>query len=343
MSVSLVTVTWSVEDMALAGVTGSITFTLSQPVTDTSTGNVYLPSPSRNYPFTGVPGESDALIANDSPSLNPQGTYYIVTIAGNTASYTYNVALDHADGATQTLGTLLENQVQPVTQYAQYLQLPSGGPPSAGEVPVATGTGTQVQWGPAGAGGSGFPASPVVTGTPVAGQVLTATSASAATWETPAGGGGSGTVTSVTAGDASITVGGTAAAPTVETGTLDKIASLHPAAAAVGFNGQKATGLANGSASTDAVAFGQLGTAAFSASSSFDASGAAAAAQSAAEAASLPLPSGTATAGYVPVATGSGSATTWQAVSGGGTSGNIDGGSATTGQLPVGVIDGGNA
>lgn len=97
---------------------------------------------------------------------------------------------------------------------------------------------------------------------------------------TPPGGAG---VLSVTAGDASVVVGGTATAPTVESGTLDKIAQLHPAAAAVGFNGQKATGLANGSAAADAVAYGQLGTAAFQSTAAFDAAGAASTAQANAE------------------------------------------------------------
>jgi hypothetical protein len=73
-----------------------------------------------------------------------------------------------------------------------------------------------------------------------------------------AGGGGGGMVNSVTAGDLSIVVGGTAANPTIETGTLDEIATLHPPVAAVAMNGQKITGLANGSGAQDAVAFGQL-------------------------------------------------------------------------------------
>jgi hypothetical protein len=85
------------------------------------------------------------------------------------------------------------------------------------------------------------------------------------------------TVNSVTAGDASITIGGTATNPTVETGTLDEIASLHPAAGAVTVNGQKLTNLANGGNAQDAVAYGQLGTAAFVPTGTFDASGAAAA------------------------------------------------------------------
>jgi hypothetical protein len=67
-----------------------------------------------------------------------------------------------------------------------------------------------------------------------------------------------GRVTGVTAGDASISVGGTAAAPTIETGTLDQIAALHPPAAAVAMNGQKITGQAAGTASTDSANVGQV-------------------------------------------------------------------------------------
>jgi hypothetical protein len=66
-----------------------------------------------------------------------------------------------------------------------------------------------------------------------------------------------GLVTSVTAGDTSIVVGGTSAAPTLETGTLDVIASDHPPAANWSNNSHKITSLANGLASTDAAAYGQ--------------------------------------------------------------------------------------
>jgi hypothetical protein len=75
------------------------------------------------------------------------------------------------------------------------------------------------------------------------------------TWVAPAG---SGTVTSVTAADASIVAAGSGSAPTLATATLDVIATLHAPAAAVPMNGQKLTGLANGTAYTDAAAFGQL-------------------------------------------------------------------------------------
>jgi hypothetical protein len=64
-------------------------------------------------------------------------------------------------------------------------------------------------------------------------------------------------VTGVTAADGSVAIGGTSTAPTVRTGTLDVIATQHPPAAPVPMAGQKLTGVANGSASTDGAAYGQ--------------------------------------------------------------------------------------
>lgn len=68
----------------------------------------------------------------------------------------------------------------------------------------------------------------------------------------------SGGVSSVTAADTSIVVAGTASDPTLTTGTLDLIATDQPPAADVPMNGQKITGLADGTDPTDAAAFGQL-------------------------------------------------------------------------------------
>ena len=72
------------------------------------------------------------------------------------------------------------------------------------------------------------------------------------------GGGGGGTVKSVKATDTSIVVAGTATDPTIATGTLDVIAADHPPAADWSNNAHKITGLANGTAATDAAAYGQL-------------------------------------------------------------------------------------
>jgi hypothetical protein len=69
---------------------------------------------------------------------------------------------------------------------------------------------------------------------------------------------GTGTVTSVTATDTSIVVAGTGAAPTIATATLDVIAADHPPAANWSNNSHKITSLANGSASSDALAVGQV-------------------------------------------------------------------------------------
>ena len=105
-------------------------------------------------------------------------------------------------------------------------------------------------------GSSGYPAEPVVSGTPADGDVLQASSATAASWQAVSG---TGTVTEVAAADPSIVVTGTpTTTPELATGTLDVIAAQHPPVAAVAVNGQKITGLANGSASTDAAAYGQI-------------------------------------------------------------------------------------
>lgn len=67
-----------------------------------------------------------------------------------------------------------------------------------------------------------------------------------------------GTVKAIAAADTSVVIAGTTTSPTIATGTLDVIAADHPPAAAVAMNAQKVTGLANGTAGTDAAAFGQI-------------------------------------------------------------------------------------
>lgn len=81
------------------------------------------------------------------------------------------------------------------------------------------------------------------------------TAGSPGTW---ANAGSSSGVSSVTAGDTSIVIGGTGSAPTIATATLDVIAADHPAAAAWSNNSKKITSLANGTAAQDAAAFGQI-------------------------------------------------------------------------------------
>lgn len=75
---------------------------------------------------------------------------------------------------------------------------------------------------------------------------------------TPAGGGGSGSVTTVGSGDSSIVVTNPTTTPSLQIATMDVLFGNRPPAAAVAFNAKKITGLANGTSSTDAAAFGQI-------------------------------------------------------------------------------------
>src|SRR5579864_3962635 len=72
------------------------------------------------------------------------------------------------------------------------------------------------------------------------------------------GGGGSGTVTNVSSANTAIAVATPTTTPVLTLATLDVIATDGPPAAAVAMNTQKITGLANGSAATDAAAYGQV-------------------------------------------------------------------------------------
>lgn len=110
IALSTVTVTWSIEDAVLAGTSGTVSFTLSRALTDTSTSDVVYPGPL-TYTFSGT-GRSDPLVANDNPDLEPSGSYYTITITpdGSAASYQYTAVINAANGATQTLGSLITAQ-----------------------------------------------------------------------------------------------------------------------------------------------------------------------------------------------------------------------------------------
>jgi hypothetical protein len=102
-----------------------------------------------------------------------------------------------------------------------------------------------------------------VSGTPTAGQVPTATSGTAATWQTPAG--------SLTAAS-TVTAGTTAGQPSSAgsattysrgdhahgTPAVPRLDQVGAPTADVSMNSHKLTGLTNGSAASDAAAFGQI-------------------------------------------------------------------------------------
>lgn len=89
----------------------------------------------------------------------------------------------------------------------------------------------------------------------------TVTNGGGGTAQVAVSGGGSGTVTNVSSADTSITVTNPTTTPSLKLATLDVIATNEPPAAAVPMNAKKITGLANGTVSTDAAAFGQIPTA----------------------------------------------------------------------------------
>lgn len=95
-----------------------------------------------------------------------------------------------------------------------------------------------------------------VSGTPPsANQLLQAVDATHAAWATV---GGTGTVTSVTSADTSIAVATSTSTPVLTVAALNTIAANHATSGSVAMNSNKITGLANGSASTDALAVGQV-------------------------------------------------------------------------------------
>lgn len=77
-------------------------------------------------------------------------------------------------------------------------------------------------------------------------------------WEQGGSSGGGGGVTQVSSADTSIVVTNPTTTPSLKVATLDVLATNEPPAASVPLNGQKITGLGNGTAATDAAAFGQV-------------------------------------------------------------------------------------
>lgn len=106
MAVTLVTITWDELDIGSAGVSGSVRFTLSQALEDTTTGAIYEPG-ARSFPIVNGVGQSVPLVPNDSDELTPDDTYYTIIIAVSGQPPRSMLKLINADlGTTQALGEL---------------------------------------------------------------------------------------------------------------------------------------------------------------------------------------------------------------------------------------------
>jgi hypothetical protein len=143
-TLNYVTVTWDELDCAGEDLAGRVTFTLSNALLDVPNGKTYN-TPIRSYGFVNSTGSSDPLVANDNTAF-VAGSYYTVTVAiSGQEPYSFNAPINFANGASQTL-TALQETAGSITPLYQYLPLPAGGPPAAGEVPVATGVGEKSVW-----------------------------------------------------------------------------------------------------------------------------------------------------------------------------------------------------
>jgi len=142
MALQTVTVTWDEQDTGAGALGGYVSFQLTADLQDTADGIDVRRNPPETVFFTGPSGSSPPLAANDSPGITPAGTAYVITVAirGQPPVH-FTSQLNHANGATQTLAYLQANAAVPVTQYGQYLPLPSG-TKVPGAVPVVQADGT---------------------------------------------------------------------------------------------------------------------------------------------------------------------------------------------------------
>ena len=91
-----VTVTGSFRDAAGQALAGTVYFTPSTTLTD-STGNVVIPAYTKPYPLTGGALATAPLVATDCADIEPTGWTYLVTVAlQNLQQYSYNVLIPAA-------------------------------------------------------------------------------------------------------------------------------------------------------------------------------------------------------------------------------------------------------
>jgi hypothetical protein len=126
VALETVIITWNELDVGLGGVAGVITFALSQPLTDTTDGQIVEPVPER-YPFSSSTGTSGPLTANDNASALPSGTYYTVTVnIQGLPSRSFTAPVNHANGASQTLAFLQSQAIVPSQPMSSYLETTGG-------------------------------------------------------------------------------------------------------------------------------------------------------------------------------------------------------------------------
>jgi hypothetical protein len=281
-------------------------------------------------------GDQVALAGDSLPGGFTAGTtYFVVGASGDTFSLATAAGGDPVASTSAGSGTVATavtylSSVTPLSTapaLSGFMPLPTG-TPAAGEIPIVTSDGEPgTHWGSAGAASlplttlgdllyeDATPAPARLPGNTAATrkflrQAGTGSVSAPPAWDTLQAAdipdlsadydaAGAAAAAQSAAESFATSAAGTAQS-NAETASLPRAGGTMSGAVAMGSH--KVTGLTNGSAAQDAVAFGQLGSAAFAATSDFDAAGAASTAQAAAEAASLPLAGGTMSG---PVAMGS--------------------------------------
>jgi hypothetical protein len=142
VALSTVTITWDETDPTLGALSGDITFTLSATLIDATDSQTVHPVP-KTYSFSGSSGSTKPLVANDNANVQAGSYYNIVVAIDGQTPYTFQAAINHANGATQTLASLTPISVLPAT--TTYMPVPAG-TAAAGSVPVATGAGEASTW-----------------------------------------------------------------------------------------------------------------------------------------------------------------------------------------------------
>jgi hypothetical protein len=147
MALNTVTLKWNVTDLVQGGQTATLIITPTAQLTDT-TDHVLVAEPvARRVIFSGGTGQLAGIIANDNANITPSGAGYLIEVvssAGQVLVPTFQTQILFANGASQWLDALAV--VPSVTTAYQFLPLPTG-TPTAGQVPVATGTGEASAWG----------------------------------------------------------------------------------------------------------------------------------------------------------------------------------------------------